>query len=570
MSKIPPGTEIAARVRVVRSLDSGGQAEIYLVEEIGDSHRLLAAKLVVFDFENRDSPEFKVRQQSLDRELDILGELSHRFIGKFLYPLNDVIEIAGAKQIVCGFAMERSAIGTLARHLIGVDGVSENEISVSDRLRICCQIVEAVEEIHGFGITHSDIKAENVLLTMQTKRLVPILIDFGSAFRAHEPWPGFGSEPYLAPEIRTRKASASNKTDIYSLGVLLSEVLSGDRLFQPDESKIDSLNLPSLFEDLRRRLKLMVADDPEFRPRAAEIRKSLDDKRARLGSTVIFDRDKLSFPYGAFDWNDQIHQHLLKCSRVLILLKGSRPTIESDALEGRLAEKGIFGGRIRRLIGEFDFLVDVWVRENIRTLLEDVCQNFNLMTTHSSVEPRYYDIEGILDIRSGQQPVALPEKTENELLKNIFEIISKESRSDAVQKFSDCGYGSPFSTNKNAIEFIVQFETKSRLLPGAIEHYQKVVFEYGHRKIVELGESELLSRFSVLTLKDSSDFLVIFSVSKFVNFSHLMLGMMRELRGKLVHQDHAFSAKTLVDFDGQPRKEGNDGIIPMLLMETYL
>jgi len=569
MSKIPPGTEIGGRVRVVRSLDAGGQAEIYLVDEIGDGRRRLVAKLVVFDFEDRDSSEFKKRQESLDRELDILSELSHRFIGKFLYQLNDVLEIAGTKQIVRGFAMEHSPIGTLARHLVGVDGVSENEISVPDRLRICCQIAEAVVEIHSSGITHSDIKAENVLLTMQTERLVPILIDFGSAFHAHEAWPGFGSDPYLAPEVRARKASASIKTDIYSLGVLLSEVLSGDRLFQPDEAKIDSLTLPSNFEDLRRRLKLMVANDPEYRPRAAEIRKALDDKRARSSSTIIFDRDRLSFPYGAFDWNDQIHQ-LLKCSRVLILLKGNQPTVESDALEGKLAEKGIFGGRIRRLIGEFDFLVDVWVGENTRTSLEEVCRNFNVTTTHSSVEPRYYDVKSILDIRSDQQPTALSEKTENELLKNIFEIISKGSPTDAIQKFSDRGYGLPFPTNKGAIEFIVQFEAKSRLLPEAVVHYQRVVFEYGCRKIADLGESELLSRFSVFTLKESSDFLVIFSVSKFVNFSHIMLGMMGELRGKLVHQDHTFSVKTLVDFDGQPRKEGKDGIIPMLLMETYL
>jgi hypothetical protein len=45
---------------------------------------------------------------------------------------------------------------------------------------------------------------------------------------------------------------------------------------------------------------------------------------------------------------------------------------------------------------------------------------------------------------------------------------------------------------------------------------------------------------------------------------------MRELREQRVHQDHTFSVKTLVDFDGQPRKEGKDGVIPMLLMETYL
>jgi tRNA A-37 threonylcarbamoyl transferase component Bud32 len=569
MSKIPPGTDIEGRVRVLRNLDAGGQAEIYLVDEIGTGRRLVA-KLVVFDFENRSSLEFKIRQEGLDRELDILGDLSHRFIGKFLYQLNDVLEIDGAKQIVRGFAMEHSPIGTLARHLISDDGISATEISISERLKICCQIVEAIVEIHSFGITHSDIKAENVLLTMQTKRLVPILIDFGSAFRAHESWPGFGSDPYLAPEIRSRKASASTRTDIYSLGVLLSEVLSGERLFQPNEIKIDSLTLPSVFEDLRRRLKRMVANDPEYRPRAAEILASLEDKRARSNSTIIFDRNKLSFPYGAFDWKDQIHQQLLQCSRVLILLKGNRPTIESDALERKLAEIGIFGGRIRRLIGDYDFLVDVWVREKTRELLEDVCQNFNLMTTHSSVEPRYYDIGDILDARSNQPPEELSEKNEGELLKNIFEIISKETLSDSVQKFKDRGYGSPFSNNENAIEFIVQFETKSKLLPGAIVHYQKAVFEYGHRKIVELGEADLLSRFSVLTLKDSSDFLVVFSVRKFVNFSHIMLGIMRELREKRVHQDHTFSVKTLVDFDGQPRKEGRDGIIPMLLMETYL
>jgi hypothetical protein len=263
---------------------------------------------------------------------------------------------------------------------------------------------------------------------------------------------------------------------------------------------------------------------------------------------------------------------LLQCSRVLVLLKGNRPTIESDALERKLAEIGIFGGRIRRLIGDFDFLIDVWVREDTRRLLNEVCLNFNLMTTHSSVEPKYYDIDAVLNVQEAVDDLSadLLEKNENGFLKEIFEIVSKESPAASVQKFKDRGYGAPFLTNENAIEFIVQFESKGTLLPGAKTHYQKAIFEYGKRKIAELEESELLGRFAVLTLKESSDFLVMFSVRRFVNFSHIMLGMMRELREQRVHQDHTFSVKTLVDFDGQPRKEGKDGVIPMLLMETYL
>ena len=276
----------------------------------------------------------------------------------------------------------------------------------------------------------------------------------------------------------------------------------------------------------------MVAAEAEYRPQATEILAALEDKRARSSSTIIFDRDKLPFPYGAFDWKDDIHQRLLHCSRVLVLLKGNRPTIESDALERKLAEIGIFGGRIRRLIGDFDFLVDVWVREDTRRLLNEVCLNFNLMTTHSSVEPKYYDIEAVLDVREAVDDISvgLVEKKENEFLKDIFEIVSKKSPAASLQKFKDRGYGAPFLIHDNAIEFIVQFESKGTLLPGAKTHYQKAIFEYGQRKIAELEESKLLNRFTVLTLKESSDFLVMFSVRRFVNFSHMMLGMMRELR----------------------------------------
>jgi serine/threonine protein kinase len=90
------------------------------------------------------------------------------------------------------------------------------------------QIAEALRYVHGRGVVHGDIKSENILLLRSERRRVAKLLDFGLARLTHAEHAGGieGTPQYLAPE-RIQGEPATAASDIYALGILLFELLTG-------------------------------------------------------------------------------------------------------------------------------------------------------------------------------------------------------------------------------------------------------------------------------------------------------------------------------------------------------
>ena len=100
---------------------------------------------------------------------------------------------------------------------------------------VAIQLLEALEDIHQLGVVHSDVKPENVLVT-GTSHVVVTLIDFGvaklppSALTEEEPdvfspFDGPGTAFYMSPEALQGRAHVDHRSDLYSVGVLLQEML---------------------------------------------------------------------------------------------------------------------------------------------------------------------------------------------------------------------------------------------------------------------------------------------------------------------------------------------------------
>jgi len=101
------------------------------------------------------------------------------------------------------------------------------------------QIGLAIKYLHSFGIVHRDIKLENIMMTDNTEKSVPKLVDFGLAKMigpnetATEP---FGTLGYVAPEV-LRKQPYSFSCDVWSLGCVLYAMLSGSLPYDSEHQK---------------------------------------------------------------------------------------------------------------------------------------------------------------------------------------------------------------------------------------------------------------------------------------------------------------------------------------------
>jgi len=123
-----------------------------------------------------------------------------------------------------------------------VDGVTLDEaaptLSVEERVRLVMEIAQALHAAHSIGLIHRDVKPGNILVREVDGRLSPVVVDFGLAREISVPGPtmtgqALGTPGFMAPEqIGGQSSGLDRRTDVYGLGVVLYQVLSGRLPFE--------------------------------------------------------------------------------------------------------------------------------------------------------------------------------------------------------------------------------------------------------------------------------------------------------------------------------------------------
>ena len=213
-----PGS-IIGRYKLLQQIGEGGCGVVYMAEQEEPVRRRVALKVIKLGMDTKQViARFEAERQAL-------ALMDHPNIAK-------VLDAGATETGRPYFVME------LVRGIKITDFCDENSLPTEERLDLFIKVCQAIQHAHQKGIIHRDIKPSNILVASNDGVPVPKVIDFGIAkatqgrltnqtlFTAFEQF--IGTPAYMSPEqAALTMLDVDTRTDIYSLGVLLYELLTG-------------------------------------------------------------------------------------------------------------------------------------------------------------------------------------------------------------------------------------------------------------------------------------------------------------------------------------------------------
>ena len=235
-----PGQQIG-RYKLLEKLGDGGFGVVYMAEQREPVKRRVALKII------KAGMDVKEVIARFEAERQALALMDHPNIAK-------VLDGGATDTGRPYFVME------LVRGVRITDFCDQNQLGLKERLELFMQVCHAVQHAHQKGIIHRDLKPSNILVTINDNVPVPKVIDFGIAkatqqqltektlFTAYGQF--MGTPAYMSPEQTVMTSlDIDTRSDVYSLGVLLYELLAGKPPF--DTQQLLKVALDELCRTLR-------------------------------------------------------------------------------------------------------------------------------------------------------------------------------------------------------------------------------------------------------------------------------------------------------------------------------
>lgn len=237
--------------RILQKIGEGGMGTVYVAEQQRPIRRTVALKIIKWGM---DSKEVLAR---FEAERQALAMMDHPNVAK-------VLDAGATPQGRPYFVME------LIRGESLIEYCDKQRLSMRERLRLFIQVCEGVQHAHHKGIIHRDIKPANILVQLQGDEAVPKIIDFGVARATAQRLTErtvftefgnlIGTPDYMSPEqAEMTVQDIDTRTDIYSLGVVLYELLAGALPFDSQSLREGG------FDEIRRRIREKEPPKPSVR-----------------------------------------------------------------------------------------------------------------------------------------------------------------------------------------------------------------------------------------------------------------------------------------------------------------
>lgn len=265
--EIKTGDIITGRYKLLQKLGDGGMGDVFLAEDLQ-----LARQVAIKTIRHELKENVEVRQR-VDRECNLHATLG---VHPNIVALHDRLEDNDNIFLVMEYVPGETASAIMAQKK-----ADDERLPVDQAISITQQTLEALAYIHENDIIHRDIKPSNILLKKTDDGYVAKLMDFGIAYLEHNDEEltrlttlmtgGPGTPAYMAPERIDAETfgEQSPATDLYSVGIILYELLGGNPPFQgsmteiftghlakpPDFTAITDDAPPALLQILKKSLK---------------------------------------------------------------------------------------------------------------------------------------------------------------------------------------------------------------------------------------------------------------------------------------------------------------------------
>ena len=278
-----PGTKIG-RYKLLQQIGEGGFGGVWMAEQSEPVKRRVALKIIKLGMDTREViARFEAERQAL-------AMMDHPNIAK-------VLDAGATENGRPFFVME------LVKGIPVTEFCDGRQLDTKQRLELFTDVCSAINHAHQKGVIHRDIKPSNILVTLHGDKPVPKVIDFGIAkatqqeltdktlFTRFEQF--IGTPVYMSPEQAALSGlDIDTRSDIYALGVLLYELLTGKPPF-------DSKTLVSAgYEEMRR----IIREEEPARP-SVRLGTVVGDERTTLAKAHDVEPEKLRrLVKGELDW----------------------------------------------------------------------------------------------------------------------------------------------------------------------------------------------------------------------------------------------------------------------------